>query len=309
MLAVGTATITTRSCWIRGKSVSCCDPSLRLLCPVLANGPLAEANFHKFGVRFRVRLLYKSHISNAVINQRQAESSYGCLFCVQTSSTVREGDATVFTSADALLLHLARHPQPLPEMPGVTVLYGSGIANDAPLAYDFDLHFPGPPLQSPVPPTVSRSAVATAVREHEQRYGSKKLPRPSGYRGDMLEFLAGARIVGLTFPVDLDGKWCTGWHDGRSGLFSARAVEIEPPRQNEIPMEENSSSGMKVTTRWRWKPTKTDGGDDKAQSVWLDFEKGEIVSNVRCLYADHWCWSGYNSKGRYGVFPQVAHHP
>ncbi len=189
---------------------------------------------------------------------------------------MREGDATVFTSADALLLHLVRHPQPLPVVPGVAVLYGNIAAGDNRVE-DFDLHFPDPPLPSPVPQTVGKSAVATAVKEHMQRFGGKKLPKPAGYKGDVLEFLAGARIVGLTFPVGWDGKWCVGWHDGRTGVFSAKFVEIEPPRQSEIPME--SSSGMKVTARWKWKPK----ADDE-ESVWLEFEKGETISNVRCEF-------------------------
>lgn len=224
-----------------------------------------------------MRFLYKSHISNAASNQRMAESLYGCLFCLQTSSTVREGDATVFTSSDALLLHLVRHPQPLPPVPGITVLYGQVAATD-PHAEDFDLHFPNPPLPTPVPPTVGKSAVATAVKDFYQRHGAKKLERPRGYGGDLLQFLTGARIVGITFPEGWDGKWCMGWHDGRSGVFPAKMVEIEPPRQSEIPME-STSSGMSVSARWKWKPKREGEGE-----VWLDFEKGETISNVRCMW-------------------------
>ncbi len=73
--------------------------------------------------------------------QRGPEACYACLFCVQAGTTVRDGDATVFRSADDLILHLARHPQPLPVLAGVTVLYGE-IAADHPHARDFDLHLP-----------------------------------------------------------------------------------------------------------------------------------------------------------------------
>ncbi|CAK7213129.1 hypothetical protein SBRCBS47491_001697 [Sporothrix bragantina] len=304
-----------------------------------------EATFTKAGgARFRLRLLYKSHICNTINSQRQAESHYACIFCVHSGATVREGDATVFTTPDHLLLHLARHPQPLPIVPGVTVVYGnergangtagggnssSGMSSvststDPIDANDFDLHLVNPPLPTPVPPTVGQAAVATAFREHIHRYGGKKLARPPNYGGDMLHFLTGARIVGIMFPEKWEGKWCMGWHDGFVGAFPAKFVQIEPPRQNEIPMA-SSDSGMSVTARWKWKPNERrekskekDGGKtkksgdssssmmtgDDAASVWLSFEKGETISNVKCLYADHWCWAGTNSKGRFGVFPQ-----
>jgi hypothetical protein len=156
----------------------------------------AEATFHQSGARFRIRLLYKSHVCIAQSNQRQAESFYACLFCVQSGSTVREGDATVFTSSDDLLLHLARHPQPLPVVPGVTVLYDNdnhsnssnnnndNLPNPDPRANnDFDLHLPNPPLPIAPPDLLPKTAVATATREHRQRYGAKTLPRPDRYGG------------------------------------------------------------------------------------------------------------------------------
>lgn len=246
-------------------------------------------------MRFRLRLLYKSHIATATRSQRQAESHYACLFCALAGATVREGDATVFTTPDHLLLHLARHPQPLPEVEGVRVVYGGGSDtagdndSDNDFDHDFDLHFVRPPL--PSPPTPPGTATATATREHVQRYGAKKLPRPSPYGGDMLPFLAGARIVGISFPDKWDGKWCLGWHDGVAGAFPARAVQLEPPRPSEVPMA-SSSSGMSVTARWAWrmddgKKGKKDrddaaalAGDDDA--VWLSFAKGETIANVKC---------------------------
>lgn len=211
----------------------------------------------------------------------------------------------------------------------MTVLYGTDYQSAAvssvstasssdPDANDFDLHLVNPPLPTPVPPTVGQAAVATAAREHLQRYGAKKLVRPPNYGGDMLHFLSGARIVGLMFPEKWEGKWCMGWHDGFVGAFPAKAVQIEPPRQNEMPMA-SSDSGMSVTARWKWKPNEKEGKDGKPkksgdsgssvlnageESLWLSFEKGETISNVKCLYADHWCWAGTNSKGRFGVFPQ-----
>ncbi|EPE06384.1 sh3 domain-containing protein [Ophiostoma piceae UAMH 11346] len=282
-----------------------------------------EATFTKAGgARFRLRLLYKSHLSNTINSARQAESHYACIFCVHAGATVREGDATVFTTPDHLLLHLARHPQPLPIVPGVTVVYGEptgaiassvssvSASTDPVEANDFDLHLVNPPLPTPVPPSIGQAAVATAVREHMFRWGGKKLARPAAYTGDMLHFLANARIVGVMFPEKWEGKWCVGWHDGFVGAFPAKAVQIEPPQHNEMPMA-GSDSGMSVVTRWKWRPNdgkekekKKDDVVDDAASVWLSFDKGETISNVKCLYADHWCWAGTNSKGRFGVFPQ-----
>ena len=232
----------------------------------------------KLGARFRARLLYKSHMTTASKPQLQAQGMYGCLFCVQTGSTAREGDATVFHSADDLLLHLVRHPQPLPRVPGVTVLYGETSEAD-PYLEDFDIHFLRDPLPSPTPPDLDRNAVATSLKEHMQRYREKNLPRPPVYGGELLEFHSGARIVGITFPKQWEGKWCTGWHDGKHGAFPAKVVEIGPPRQSEIPMESNS--GVSVTSRWKWKPGKVADGNERS-TLWLEFEKGETISNVRC---------------------------
>ncbi|KAG7123436.1 hypothetical protein HYQ46_010678 [Verticillium longisporum] len=30
---------------------------------------------------------------------------------------------------------------------------------------------------------------------------------------------------------------------------------------------------------------------------------GDVIQNVGWVYQDHWCWSGTNNKGKYGVFP------
>ncbi|CRK33745.1 hypothetical protein BN1708_006120 [Verticillium longisporum] len=73
------------------------------------------------GIRYRRRFLYKSHMAT----RHMTKTSYGCPFCVHIGSTTYEGDATVFQSAALLLRHLARHPQPLPDVPGLTVLYGT----------------------------------------------------------------------------------------------------------------------------------------------------------------------------------------
>ncbi|KZL77971.1 SH3 domain-containing protein [Colletotrichum tofieldiae] len=135
-----------------------------------------------------------------------------------------EGDATVFQSADQLLKHLACHPQPLPEVPGVTVLYGQ-MEKDHYQIEDYDIHFPSPPAPSPFPEIdTSQFPVATALKSHVQRWG-ENLVGPDG-NPDVLKFFIGAKIVGVEFPEKWGGKWCMGWHDGVRGPFPAKGCHI-----------------------------------------------------------------------------------
>lgn len=188
------------------------------------------------GVVFRMRLLYKSHLappSSSSAAARPSEALYGCLFCARDGATPREGDATVFRTADALLRHLARHPRPLAPagadgVDGVTVLYGREVLATDPRVNDFDLWLDAWGDEDPrrqladldvrVPPPAAADGVslpfATAVRSHVQRYAEKKLARPEGKGADaLLQFFVGARIVGVEFPRAFGGKWCTGVSD------------------------------------------------------------------------------------------------
>ncbi|KAH6618381.1 hypothetical protein B0J18DRAFT_277749 [Chaetomium sp. MPI-SDFR-AT-0129] len=241
------------------------------------------------GARYRLRLLFKSHLRQG----NSTETHYACLWCVQAGSSIREGDATVFRSADDLLRHLARHPQPLPDVSGVSVCYGR-LPPSAPL--DFDLHLPESATPVPMPENVARLATAIAVKDHYRRPGRGKLDKPPKYDADMLEFMEGARIVGVIFPEKWGGKYCLGRHDGVFGAFPAKSIQLRPPQETEIPS--GGDSGMSVTTRWKWEPPGAGG------APWLSFGKGEVITNVQCLYADYWCWSGTNNKGKTGVFPQ-----
>ncbi|KAK1764258.1 hypothetical protein QBC33DRAFT_497839 [Phialemonium atrogriseum] len=257
----------------------------------------SRANFMKSGVMYRTRFLFKSHLTITDL----ASMRYACLFCTHAGQTVREGDATVFFSQDQLLRHLSRHPQPLAPVPGVTVLYGRVGEDDADLAEDYDLHFPDPPAPSPVPSmALACFPSATALKSHVRRFGEKPLVDPDG-NGDVLKFLVGARIVGVEFPERWGGKWCVGWHDGVRGAFPAKLVEIEGPRQSEISLQSNS--GVSVVTRWKWDPK------DNGRTGWMVFDKGDTIRNIGWLYQDHWCWSGTNSKGKYGVFPRSHVNP
>ncbi|KAG7129006.1 hypothetical protein HYQ45_011655 [Verticillium longisporum] len=163
----------------------------------------SRANFMKFNVVYRLRFMFKSHMTT----KNLTEVRYACLFCTQAGHTVRHGDATAFVSQEQLLRHLSQHPQPLPEIPGVTVLYGKVEAGHE-LEEDYDLHFPDPPAPSPAPETaLIMLPTATAIKSNVKRYGEVAPVAPDG-TDDVLKFLIGAQIVGVEFPEEWGGKWC-----------------------------------------------------------------------------------------------------
>lgn len=270
------------------------------------------------GVLFRIRMLYKCHL----VASRTSEAFYGCLFCATAGSVVREGDATVFQNSDDLFRHLARHPQPLPEVEGVTVLYGKDVLASDPRVHDFDLWLTEASSPGGVPAEVSgevaKLPTALGAKTHVQRYGEKKLARPDGMKqDDVLRFFVGARVIGVEFPGRQQGKWATGWHDGRWGYFPAKAVELEKPKpgkcDNPPLLHGIGGSGVSVRARWRFDPGASIR--DAAEKGWLAFDKGEKLTNVGWppspaegggggLGREGWCWSGTNSKGRFGVFPR-----
>lgn len=266
------------------------------------------------GVLFRIRLLYKSHL----VSQRPSEAFYGCIFCAQLGSVVHEGDATVFRSSDDLFRHLSRHSQPLPDITGVKVLYGKDILTTDPRVNDFDLWLAEEPRSLPEVPLaidLARLPVATATKNHVQRYAEKKLARPEGKSADqLLQFFVGARIIGVEFPAAFAGKWCSGFHDGEWGYFPSKLVELEKPRPGRLdapPMQFQGGGGgsnVTVVTRFKWDASAA-GASEKG---WLSFDKGEKITNVGwpVLWEgvgggrEAWCWSGTNAKGRFGVFPR-----
>lgn len=258
------------------------------------------------GVLFRIRLLYKSHLGAP----RPSEAFYGCLFCAQAGGVVREGDATAFKSSDDLFRHLASHPQPLPDVAGLTVLYGKEVLATDPRVNDFDLWLTEPPQPGGVPPEVAadvaRLPVATAVRGHVQRYAEKKLAKPDGKGSDcLLQFFEGSRIIGVEYPGKYAGKWCTGWHDGTWGYFPSKSVELAKPKPGRLDapplLHGMGGNAVVVVAKWKWDPGAS------AKEGWLAFDKGEKLTNVGWpadAGKDAWCWSASTSKGKFGVFPR-----
>lgn len=237
-------------------------------------GDAARANFCKAGINFRLRFLYKSHLPT----DSGRSSYYACVFCELSGRTASADDATVFTSQEQLFNHLARHPRPLPEVPDFKVVYGPLDKEDA--AFEtFDLHFPHAPAANPLadidPETPKRFPSAVAIADHVNRPNKRDLADPDGGKDDVLEFLAGARIVGVEFPERWGGKWCTGWHNGFHGSFPLKVVILNPPPTSDVRLPGTNNDGVTVTARWKWQPKDADAG-------WLTFDKNAVISNVSC---------------------------
>jgi hypothetical protein len=217
------------------------------------------------------------------------------LFCVEVHKTVEEHDATVFFSVAQLFKHLAKHPQPVPHVNGISVLYGA----QAPNVLDFDLNFTAP---QPLVPEFAYAAIAQkaatrpsamAISSNHPKNNRTDSRDPDG--NDVLHFALGARIVGITFPDRFNGQWAIGYHDGVRGAFPTACIAIDPPGRDEEVM--NSNSNLVAFAKWDFKLKKSK--DDP----WLKFNKGETVSHIGFKYQDQWCWTGQNAKGQWGIFP------
>ncbi|ROT40447.1 hypothetical protein SODALDRAFT_321794 [Sodiomyces alkalinus F11] len=279
------------------------------------------ANLVSEGVRFRRRFLYKSHMAT----RDNLKACYACLFCERTGSTVREDDPTVFTSITQLMRHVARHPRPLPAVPGLAVIYGT-IGPDHPQAQDYDVNLANPSPEegegegegeedgdgdggtttTTTPDATSRGylPVAVAVRDHVAFPNERKLSGPDRETA-ALSFLAGARIVAVEFPEKWGGKWCVGWHDGRFGAFPAKMAQLEAPRRrSSMRIEAATGSRRSGVTKWKWEPKETSTGAASGSVGWLAFDKGEQITHLDWDDPDAWYWLGTNSKGKYGIFPR-----
>jgi hypothetical protein len=59
----------------------------------------------------------------------------------------------------------------------------------------------------------------------------------------------------------------------------------------------NQKSSLVATARWDHKPKDTISG-------WLTFSKKDKITHIAYPYQEFWCWSGKNSKGKWGIFPK-----
>jgi hypothetical protein len=245
------------------------------------------------GIRWRQQFLFKSHVRSSSLE----EPLYACIFCVETHTTVEEHDATVFFSVTQFLRHLARHPRPLPNVTGITVLLGL----QPPEVVDFDLHFtvfePRPSTYNivEIAQKVATRPSAHAITTHHPKNTRSNYRDPDG--NPTMHFAAGARIVGITFPEKWNAQWCEGYHDGERGSFPASAIMLDLPTQEDVLL--NSQSSLSAVAKWDFKPKDAkDGG-------WLKFLKGERITHIGYTFQDHWCWSGQTAKGKWGFFPAV----
>lgn len=158
---------------------------------------------------------------------------YGCVFCVQQGRTLNESDPTVFFTTRALFSHLARHPRPLPQVPGVIVVDGPEVPAD--LHNNYDIHFEHPPV--PHPAYENHAGIVGlprgVARDHSRRiYGQKTL----WDRSPALELARGARVTGIKWPLKYNGEWVFAWHDGVFASAPTDLIRLDPPPAAEIKM-------------------------------------------------------------------------
>lgn len=259
----------------------------------------ATENFKSEGIGFRLRFLSKSHVPS----KNKDEQIYGCLLCVQLRHTTHPNDATVFFGQRQLFAHLARHPRPLPHVPGLTVVE----SEELPWKYanNYDLHFWGQPRASRLAHIMrGLTALPTATTLQTYRPSQISTMTKPADGGEALCFATGARVLGIQFPEKYQGIWCVGWADHHYGLISADALRLDPPTEESIRVQGPNS--MQAVARWRF--AVKDSKDGKG-GEWLSFNKGELLTNIRWSYQGHWCWSGTNSSGKSGLFPSSHIEP
>lgn len=172
-------------------------------------------------------------------------------------------------------------------MPGLTVVETPEMPDEQ-HRNNYDLHFPSPPavsLMAGLGREVSQRPAAVAT-EHFRRTalgGALRAPPPpdDGQQQQVLQFLAGQRIVGIEFPARFDGLWAVGWADNVWAAFPADVVRLEPPPPAEIGRGNGgggNGSNLRAVARWKRHPK------DKDPGGWLKFDKGEVITNISCEY-------------------------
>ncbi|GAB1318860.1 SH3 domain-containing protein [Madurella fahalii] len=285
-----------------------------------ANG-FADANYTSSSVSFRLRFLAKSHLPA----RQPSDRLYACHFCIYAGQTPRPSDATVFFSQKDLCAHIARHPRPLPHIPALTVL-DADASPEVPehLANNYDVRFTRPSIPSAVPDGPEMANLPCAVATESFRMTIYGLRMPPD-RAETLQFVVGQKIVGIEFPARYEGEWAVGWADDEKGVFPVEYVRLVPPPRRDWRATSWGSGGsgggggggrgeMSAVARWKMSPPSSSmqgkgNTEEDARERWLKFGKGEVITGISFPYEEHWCWSGRNAKGKWGIFPRAFMQP
>ncbi|KKA28925.1 hypothetical protein TD95_002485 [Thielaviopsis punctulata] len=257
-----------------------------------------RGNFTIAGMGFRLRMLQKSHVAT----RRNDEQFYACLICVNLGQTVEESDATVFFTQQSLFNHLARHPRPLPPIDGLTIIQEPTIP-DA-FKNNYDLHVKGPQtvsLTAEKAEQIANMPSAVCRGTIKKLYGMRLLNDQT----PAFEMAEGARIVGIEFPERYEGEWCMGFHDGAYASFPFDTVRLVMPPAEHIRRHTGAAGGgARATARWKFAPKQHKAaGKGGGTTDWLKFDRGDTITQIAWVARGHWCWSGVNAKGKWGIFP------
>jgi hypothetical protein len=154
----------------------------------------------------------------------------------------------------------------------LTVVEGPEIPHN--LRNNYDLHFPNPPIRSLTADAgqeIYNLPTATAIETLRSIHGTMRAP-PDYV--PVLQFAAGAKIVGVEFPTKYGGEWCSGWADNVKAVFPADYVRLEPPV-----LRMQGTTNRSAVARWKWSPK-----EKKDQIDWLRFDKGDVITNINCKF-------------------------
>lgn len=230
-------------------------------------GKQNSGNLRLSDVGYRLRFLQKSHVQT----KRPDDILYGCLFCIRLGRTMDPSDATVFFNVKSLFNHLARHPRPLPDIPGIVIIDGPDVPNQ--YRNDYDLHFTKPPVAHPALEHEQETAMMPTgvAKEQARKMYSQRLLAD---RTPALELVVGSKVTGLSWPSKYNGEWCMGWYDGVHASVPLETLRLNPPPSRDIKMD--GMSHIRAKSRWKF------SHKDKDKTEWLKFDKDEIITNISC---------------------------
>ncbi len=250
------------------------------------------------GIHYRLRFLQKSHLAV----KRRDDRLYACMFCVKTGYTLEENDATVFFSAVDLITHISRHDRPLPVITGITVVYGADVPSR--LAHNYDLHF-----REAAAANDSGNRPATAIRAERKSSTTDgaglvdaetisnqptgvvvkevrpdETPRGAGsdmivgrHRTEELQVAAGAKLTGIKWPPQYNGRKVFAWHNGNFASVASELVQLTVPPGGQSLARSVSKTPVRATAKWKFSPQ-----HDKKR--WLKFNKGDTIRNISCEF-------------------------